>query len=399
MTLGTGIFLAAIVMSLTVLFIATKDRWNWKKILLWPLGICVAGGLAMWGYIEYQKRFPAKPEPTVHNSFWDIPLGATPDDVVFKKGKPTQKKTGDGLFSKMTELPNRSFDAEGARRAGYSDEEIADYLVKKGNFNVEGTSRADQYAAWIVANKDKKGTPEFNTVAQAYKRARSILPPPSDATFPNKPGDAPAQVALTIEQQRALAIARARLRAIENDPNSLTELDLSTARPAYPVDSEPSASAPTAIAQSMADNGPWLKDRLASARTAIAHSPIPYERHTSSPASHDEAWTYSAGREQHLVVFRENHVRLIIQYGASAYSAIDGIGIGGSSSTSDVTSTFGEPAFVAKEDEGETRIYCYPAHQVLFRLNTDRVTELGIYDRASPPSVCEPPAKDDAIKK
>jgi len=32
---------------------------------------------------------------------------------------------------------------------------------------------AEDYAAWIVANKDKQGTPEFDTVANAYKLARS----------------------------------------------------------------------------------------------------------------------------------------------------------------------------------------------------------------------------------
>lgn len=32
---------------------------------------------------------------------------------------------------------------------------------------------ADQYASWIVANQDKRGTPEFETVAAAYKQARS----------------------------------------------------------------------------------------------------------------------------------------------------------------------------------------------------------------------------------
>jgi hypothetical protein len=31
----------------------------------------------------------------------------------------------------------------------------------------------EQYAQWIVSNQDKKGTPEFETVAQAYKMARS----------------------------------------------------------------------------------------------------------------------------------------------------------------------------------------------------------------------------------
>jgi len=35
---------------------------------------------------------------------------------------------------------------------------------------------AKRYAEWIVANQDKKGTPEFDTVAQAYRAARSATP-------------------------------------------------------------------------------------------------------------------------------------------------------------------------------------------------------------------------------
>ena len=34
-------------------------------------------------------------------------------------------------------------------------------------------ANADDYAQWIVANQAKKGTPEFNTVAQAYQEAKS----------------------------------------------------------------------------------------------------------------------------------------------------------------------------------------------------------------------------------
>jgi len=30
---------------------------------------------------------------------------------------------------------------------------------------------AEDYAGWIVANEDKKGTPEFDTVATAYQQA------------------------------------------------------------------------------------------------------------------------------------------------------------------------------------------------------------------------------------
>lgn len=39
---------------------------------------------------------------------------------------------------------------------------------------------AEKYAAWIVANPDKKGTPEFDTVAAAYKAARGSM---SNADF------------------------------------------------------------------------------------------------------------------------------------------------------------------------------------------------------------------------
>jgi len=37
---------------------------------------------------------------------------------------------------------------------------------------------ADEYAAWIVANPDKRGTPDFNTVVQAYEEAKA-----QEATF------------------------------------------------------------------------------------------------------------------------------------------------------------------------------------------------------------------------
>jgi hypothetical protein len=40
---------------------------------------------------------------------------------------------------------------------------------------------AEEYAQWIVANKDKKGTPEFETVAKAYQVARSQSQPAQPA--------------------------------------------------------------------------------------------------------------------------------------------------------------------------------------------------------------------------
>jgi len=45
---------------------------------------------------------------------------------------------------------------------------------------------AEQYAGWIVANQDKKGTPEFETVASAYKQARGETAAVSPAPTPAK---------------------------------------------------------------------------------------------------------------------------------------------------------------------------------------------------------------------
>lgn len=43
------------------------------------------------------------------------------------------------------------------------------------------SERAQKYAEWLVANKDKQGTPEFQTVAEAYKLARQQAETPAPA--------------------------------------------------------------------------------------------------------------------------------------------------------------------------------------------------------------------------
>ncbi len=61
---------------------------------------------------------------------------------------------------------------------------------------------ADDYAKWIVANSDKKGTPEFNTVASAYKEAKSSEAPAATETNVFAPGN-----------EKLLEKARAKNRA------------------------------------------------------------------------------------------------------------------------------------------------------------------------------------------
>ena len=44
--------------------------------------------------------------------------------------------------------------------------------------------RVQKYADWLVANQNKKGTPEFKTVADAYKQLRGQS---ASAAAPTKP--------------------------------------------------------------------------------------------------------------------------------------------------------------------------------------------------------------------
>ncbi len=86
MELGTSIFLSALVVASAVLYVGTKDRWNWRKIVLWPalavLVVSVLGG--GYAYFEYERQN----RPQQQLQLWDVALGDSPADVKFKKGEP-----------------------------------------------------------------------------------------------------------------------------------------------------------------------------------------------------------------------------------------------------------------------------------------------------------------------
>lgn len=84
MSLGTSIFLSSVVLAIAAIFIATKDRWNWKKLTLWSVGAGCLIALVAYAYTSIQQR------PKKETSFGDIPLGATKADVKFLKGEPTE---------------------------------------------------------------------------------------------------------------------------------------------------------------------------------------------------------------------------------------------------------------------------------------------------------------------
>lgn len=86
MELGTGVFLSALFLGTIALFVATKDRWNWKKILLWPIGLIFSISLISIGaYFLYQKY---EKWPRTATGLWEVYLYQKKTDVKFKKGNP-----------------------------------------------------------------------------------------------------------------------------------------------------------------------------------------------------------------------------------------------------------------------------------------------------------------------
>lgn len=87
MTLGTGVLLSSLVLGLVWLYVVTRDRWKWKKIVLrslaFAVGLALITGAGTYAYITYQDR------PQVADSLWDIRLGITRSDVKFAKGEPS----------------------------------------------------------------------------------------------------------------------------------------------------------------------------------------------------------------------------------------------------------------------------------------------------------------------
>jgi len=102
MELGTGIFLSAIFLGAVALFIATKDRWNWKKILLWPLGVIVGLLVVGWAAAYVYDQYEARPKKV--DELWGIKLGASVADVKFSKGEPTQAALQPAYIGRYTRL-------------------------------------------------------------------------------------------------------------------------------------------------------------------------------------------------------------------------------------------------------------------------------------------------------
>lgn len=86
MALGTGIFLAALVLALVQLFLGTRDRWPWKRITAVLAVLTIALPLTGWGVYAVNDWWSKRPVKAT--SFLGKQIGAKRDDVIFLIGKP-----------------------------------------------------------------------------------------------------------------------------------------------------------------------------------------------------------------------------------------------------------------------------------------------------------------------
>ena len=93
MSIGLGIFLASLYLGTIYLYVQTRDRWNWSRLIARGAFLVVGGGVggaliygAAVGYEKWQAR------PRVIAAIGPIAVGESWSDVVFKVGKFEQAK-------------------------------------------------------------------------------------------------------------------------------------------------------------------------------------------------------------------------------------------------------------------------------------------------------------------
>lgn len=90
MTTGEGIFWGLAFVGLIWLYVATKDRWKWKRIMKW-IGIVLLIPIVCLGVWAGWEKW-VESQPRIELSLYEINVGQSMDDVIYKKGKPDKEE-------------------------------------------------------------------------------------------------------------------------------------------------------------------------------------------------------------------------------------------------------------------------------------------------------------------
>jgi hypothetical protein len=95
MAVGTGIFFAALLIALVLLYATTKDRWRWgtfvKRSALAVLILAIAGLLTVAGVYVWNNL-----PPGLQKQYAGLDIGISTAEVLYRRGTPTSV-LGEGL--------------------------------------------------------------------------------------------------------------------------------------------------------------------------------------------------------------------------------------------------------------------------------------------------------------
>jgi len=87
MGVGTGIFLGLVFLGLILLYLKTRQTWNWRRVVGYPaLVVALVGGISLAVY-GAKSAYDGRVRPVTE--FLGIKLTDTQADIKFKKGNPT----------------------------------------------------------------------------------------------------------------------------------------------------------------------------------------------------------------------------------------------------------------------------------------------------------------------
>lgn len=87
MDVGTSIFLGFTLLGVITLYIATRDRWKWRKIVVRSSAGCCLFLLIVWGGVAATAAYQNRLVP-IHG-YQGLQVTDSKADVRFKKGEPT----------------------------------------------------------------------------------------------------------------------------------------------------------------------------------------------------------------------------------------------------------------------------------------------------------------------
>ena len=186
MSLGLSLFLSSIFLGIVALFIATKDRWNWKKIILWPVvGTFVLALLSSASIYLYWRSAERRPVPPQIFSVKDMvelfiaarsPVppdnqlrerkGLTPEEFEQYKRSITNGATSDSAkdsknlpalnpeYEQLKVAADAAFQRNNWAQAAGAYERAASYLISEGHASVATTEK--HYAQFSPQHSARK---------------------------------------------------------------------------------------------------------------------------------------------------------------------------------------------------------------------------------------------------